>query len=954
VIEFGVLGPLTVRRDGRPVELNAAMLRALLVLLLHRPGTPLSAEHIVDALWAGRPPASARKTMQVYIGRLRRALGDEHRISHSPSGYAIVVEPDELDTTRFRGLIDCGRERRQRGELALADSSLTEALALWRGRPFADLDEAGAVAEEVRLLEERWLTTHEQRAAVRLNLRLHQDVIADVSGLIATHPYQERLISYLMLALYRSDRRSDALNLYQRVRKQLAEELGLEPGATLSWLQQAILRADGRLWRVSAEQLDSPERLTAPSIAQDKPVAPAVGVLIPTGVVPAQLPPDVSGFTGRSRELATLDSLLPAAGDPPGAVAICAVWGTAGVGKSALVVHWAHRLRDRFPDGQLYVNLRGFGASGAIMASAEAVRRFLDALSVAPQHIPVDPQAQVDLYRTLLAGKRMLVVLDNARDPDQVGPLLPGEPGCVVVVTSRNRLTGLIATVGARPLALELLTPAEAEEMLIRRVGAARAGAEPLAVADLIALCARLPLALAIVAANALTRPRLPLGTLADQLRDSHDRLAALSTSDAAATDARAVFSWSYQALGPQPARLFRLLGLDPGPDIGVAAVASLAAVPVEQALLLLQELAVANLVTEHAAGRYTLHDLLRAYAAELVHGTATQEDRHAATGRLLDHYLQTAYAAVRLLEPGRDPITPIPPRPGIAPEHLAGHEQALGWFAVEHAALIAAVDHAAASGFDSHAWQLAWTLRTFLDRHGEWHRWVATQRVALAATTRLGGPAIQAPAHRHLANAYTRLHRFDDAHRHLRHALELSLRAGDAVEQAHTHQNLAHVWERQERHHEALEHTQVALGLYRAVGHRRGQARCLNGIGWYHTLLGDHEKALATCRQALALLQELDDRPAQAVTWDSLGLAHHRLGQHGQAVACFRHALDLARELGDRCHEAAALIHIGDTHCAAGDPGAARDVWQQALTILDDLHHAGAEEVRAKLEVDR
>jgi DNA-binding SARP family transcriptional activator/Tfp pilus assembly protein PilF len=909
-------------------------------LLLHRPGTPLSSELIVDALWEGRPPASARKTMQVYIGRLRRALGDEHRISHNPSGYAIVVEPHELDTSRFRELVDCGRERRQRGELSQADSSLSEALALWRGRPFADLDDAGVIAEEVRLLEERWLAAQEQRAAVRLDLRLHQDVIADVSGLVAAHPYQERLISYLMLALYRGDRRSDALNLYTRVRHQLAEELGIEPGATLSWLQQAILRSDARLWQVSADELDSPDRLaTAPSFPEKT-----------AGVVPAQLPPDVSGFTGRHRELSTLDSLLPANGNRPAAVAVCAVWGTAGVGKSALVVHWAHRVRGRFPDGQLYVNLRGFDASGAIMASAEAVRRFLDALSVPPQQIPSDPQAQVNLYRTLLAGRRMLVVLDNARDPDQVGPLLPGEPGCTVVVTSRNRLTGLVATVGAHPLPLDMLAPAEARDMLVRRVGLARVEAEPSAAGELIALCARLPLALAIVAANALTHPRLPLGTLADQLRGSRDRLAALSTSDVAATDVRAVFSWSYQALGPEPARLFRLLGLNPGQDISVAALASLAALPIGQVRLLLHSLAVANLVTEHARDRFTLHDLLRAYAADLAHTTGPAQDRHAATGRLLDHYLQTAYTAVRLLEPGRDPITPIPPRPGVAPEHLADHERALAWFAVEHSVLIAAVDHAAATGFDNHAWQLAWTLRTFLDRQGEWHCWVATQRVAVAATTRLGDPAVRAPAHRHLANAYTRLHRFDDAHRHLRHALELSVRAGDPAEQAHTHQNLAHVFERQERYREALEHTGLALQLYRAVGHQRGQARCLNGIGWYHTLLGDHDRALITCRQALPLLLELDDRPAQAATWDSLGYAHLQLGHHADAVACFGRALDLVRQLGDRFYEAAALIHIGDTHCAAEDPGAARDVWLQAVSILDDLQHANAEEVRAKL----
>jgi DNA-binding SARP family transcriptional activator/tetratricopeptide (TPR) repeat protein len=945
VIEFGVLGPLTVCRDSRPVVLNAAMLRGLLALLLHRSGQPLGVDSIVESLWPGQPPATARKTVQVYVGRLRRALGDAERIRHSAGGYTIIVAPDELDVTRFRGLIDAGRDVRRRGDLAAADRLLTEALGLWRGTPFADLDGTDVVAEETRLLEEQWLAAQELRAAVRLDLRRHHEVVADLAGLLTAHPYQERLASYLMVALYRSDRQSKALDLYRRVRDQLAEELGIEPGHTMSWLQQAILRGDGRLWQISVTELDGLNAAPTAAARPPHPLTPAA-----TQAMPALLPPDVYGFTGRTEELASLDALLSKIGEQPTAVVISVVSGTAGVGKTALAVHWALRVRDRFPDGQLYVNLRGFDPTGTVVAPADAIRRFLDALAVPPQSIPADPAAQADLYRTLLADKTMLVLLDNARDPDQVRPLLPGAPGCLVLVTSRNRLTSLVAAEGAYPLPLDLLTPGEARDLLTRRLGPARVTAQPDEVDQLITHCARLPLALTIVAANAATHPHLRLAALADQLRHSRDRLDALSTSDTPSTDVRAVFSWSYQTLGADSARLFRLLGLHPGADISAPAVASLAALPADQVRLPLGHLAGAHLITEHTPGRYTFHDLLRAYAADLAHSIDPDEQRRAATGRILDHYLHSAYTSARLLYPAQGTLTLTPASPGTTPEHPADYEQAVGWFTAEHAVLLAAVDHAAATGFDTHTWQLAWTLRSFLDRQGHWHQWVAAQHAAVAAAGRLADPAVQAPAHRYLASAYTRLGRFDDAHTQLRRALDLTTRAGDLTGQAHIHQSFAHLRDRQGRYREALDHTQQALDLYRAVGHELGQARCLNAVGWYHTLLGDHQLALTTCQQALALLQELDDRPALAATWDSLGHAHHRLGHHDDAVTCYQYALDLVRELGDRYYEAVALTHLGDAHQASGDPRTADSAWQQALAILDQLDHPDAGEVRAKL----
>jgi DNA-binding SARP family transcriptional activator/Tfp pilus assembly protein PilF len=873
---------------------------------------------------------------------LRKALGDEQRILHSPGGYSVVVAPDELDITRFRSLIEAGRDAWQRGKPAQADRLLTEALGLWRGRPFADLDQAEVILEATRLLEEQWLSAHELRAGVRLDLRRHQEVITDLSGLLPSYPYQERLASYLMLALYRSDRQSEALEVYRRTREQFADELGIEPGATMAWLQQAILRSDTRLWQIGSTDLEKLSGTPAPT--------GSAATTAVTQSAPAQLPPDVYGFTGRGSELASLDAAIAAGAERPTAVVISAMSGTAGVGKTALAVHWAHRVRDRFPDGQLYVNLRGFDHSGKVMDPAEAVRRFLDALAVPSQRIPADPGAQADLYRTLLANRCMLVVLDNARDPDQVRPLLPGAPGCYVLVTSRNRLTSLIAAEGAHALSLDLLTVEEAHDLLTRRLGAARVAAEPDAANEVINCCARLPLALAIVAAHAKTHPQLSLTGLAGQLRDSRNRLAMLATGDTAVTDVRAVFSWSYETLTDDSARLFRLLGLHPGPDVSVAAAASLAALPVERVRLLLNELAGVHLVSEQVPGRYTLHDLLRAYAADLADSTDAEEERGSAMRRIVGHYLKTAYAADRLLDPARDPIDTEPSEPGTTPEDLAGHEQAFEWFTAEHAVLLAVMDLAVSAELDAHAWQLAWALYDFLHLRGHWHDQLRIQRAAVGAGHRLADSTAEARARRSLANALAWLGDLDAARAELQLSLDLTIQAGDRVRQAHTHHVLAYVLERQGDSLLALHHAQQSLDLQRATGHRPGQALALNAVGWYHALLGNYQESLNHCQQALALHQELGNRSGQADTWDSLGYAYGHLGRHTEALVCYQRALGLFRELGDRYGEAEALAHLGDAHNAAGDCDIACTSWQDALTIFEQLNHPDAEQIRIKL----
>jgi tetratricopeptide (TPR) repeat protein len=706
------------------------------------------------------------------------------------------------------------------------------------------------------------------------------------------------------------------------------------------------LNADERDMLLAAVRSISTDADSQDSLRASPPIRAAS-----VSVVPRQLPADVAGFTGRAAHLRRLDQLLPAGVQGrTTAVVISAIAGTAGVGKTALAVHWAHRVVGRFPDGQLYVNLRGFDPGGRAMVSpAQAVRRFLDALDVPPHRIPADLEAQAGLYRSLLAEKRILVVLDNARDAEQVRPLLPGTPTALVVVTSRDQLTSLIAAPGAYPVNLDVLSTVEARELLVRRLGASRVTAEPEAVDQIISACARLPLALTIAAARA-QRADLPLAALALELSDIHDRLDALDAGDIGG-QVRAVFSWSYTALSTPAARLFRLLGLHPGPDISVPAAASMAGHPLPHARRLLTELARVSMLIENNAGRYTCHDLLRAYATELSHRQDSEDQRRTAVTRLLDHYSHTANTADRLLDPHRSPVPlPLTTPTGTSPETLADHTQAMAWLTTEHAVLLACLRHATRTGHDAQTWQLARGLDTYLGRQGYWHDQASAWQAALPAAARLGVPTAQAVAHRQLARAFLRFGRYPDAHGHYLDALELYSRAEDPVGQANTELGLAYICERESQPQQALDHAQRALTAYTTAQHRRGQARSLNALGWYHSLLGDHAQALSFCQQGLAILQQLGDRPGEAVTWDSLGYAYHHLGRPAEAAVSYGRALVLCRDLGDRYYETIVLTHLGETHESANDLDAARTDWEEALKILIDLDHPDAEQVQDKI----
>ncbi|WP_422773400.1 BTAD domain-containing putative transcriptional regulator [Plantactinospora sp. WMMC1484] len=943
-MRWSLLGPVEATVSGRPLEIRRPQYRGLLALLLLNPNRVVSVAQIERALWGDEPPASARTQVQVCVSQLRAALrtadaGD--LLAHRAGGYRLAVADGSLDLAEFAGAVERARIAARDGRPEEAAAELRAGLALWRGPALAGA--AGDfVATAAAGLAEQRLAAYEQLAEVELALGRHERLLGTLRPLLAEHPLRERLVARCMLALAGCGQQEPALRLYAETRARLADELGVEPCAELASAQLRVLRHE------------------VPAAAVDA-VAPAAAVVTedsPERPVPAQLPADVAGFTGRTAFLRQLDALLPhATGEDagPAPVVISAIGGTAGVGKTALAVHWAHRVAHRFPDGQLYVNLRGFDLDGRAVTPGEALRDFLDGLRVPPHQVPTEESRQAALYRSTLAGRRMLVLLDNARDADQVRALLPGASGCLVVVTSRDQLLPLVVTEGARPLTLDRLSTVEARQLLGRRVGAHRAAAEPGAVDEIVERCARLPLALAVAGARAAINPRFPLAALAAELRDAEDALTAFDAVDPA-TGVRAVLSWSYRTLDAAEARLFRLLGLHPGPDVSAPAAASMAGLPLPRVRPLLAGLTRAHLLAEDQPGRYAFHDLLRTYAAELCRRTDGDTEREAARHRLLDHYLHAAGAADHLLDPhGLAPrVRPAPPRPGVTVERPDGHAEAMAWLSAEHRVLLAAVAQAATTGFDGHAWQLAALVTTFLDRQGHWAELAAAQRVALAAAQRRADLPGQAHAHRGLAVAYTWLGRHGEAHRHFRRVIDLYEELGDRAGQAHTHVGISWLLARQGRHRTALEHAERALLLYQATAATVGQAKTLNNIGWLHARLGDHHRAVACCHQALALHARNDDRRGAALTWDSLGYAHQRLGQHDRAVECQRRALALHRELGDRYDEAEVLANLGDSHRAAGDLDAARTAWRQALAIYDELHHPDADQLRARLAVPR
>lgn len=720
----------------------------------------------------------------------------------------------------------------------------------------------------------------------------------------------------------------------------------MDPGAELRAAQGKVLRQE--FPAAAAGQPPNPvgtpgfARLSPESAEQsagsaDPPDTQAVPTSSPHGapfplVPPAQLPADLPTFAGRVPELSQVSKMLSLDGEFP-IVAICAIDGMAGIGKTTFAIHWAHRVAKHFEDGQLYLNLRGFDSSASAMTPAEALRTLLYSLGIPAGHIPADLDARAGLHRSVLARKRVLIVLDNARDVEQIRPLLPAGPGCLVIATSRNPLAGLAMTEGARLLTLNLPSVLTARETLEHRLGADRVAAESVAVEEIIHLCGRLPLALAIVSARAVVHPGFMLTSIAADLWRTQGRLDAFGAAGVAA-DVRTVFSWSYHHLSPQACRLFRLLSLQPASDITAAAAASLLGVSPEEVSRLIAELTNTALITEHQPGRYCFHDLIRAYATELSERIDTERDRHRALARLLHHYLHSSYAAQVKLKPYREPITPGPPWPGVTPEQFSDHESAMSWFTAEHQALNASVSLAARSDFGFPAWQLALTVQQLYQWRGFFHDWKHSMQTALQAAERDADLPGQGHVLTSLAEANFYLSRPDETVQCLERAQAIYTDLGYTTEHAYLHSSFGEIFAHQGELQRAIEQHEKALELYREAGYRRGEARAIADIGMAQSGLGDYEEAVPRLEWGIALAQEISTLHQEGKVRTDLGIVRSKLGQQDKAVEQFKQALILIRGVGDRPMEAETLLVLGDALAAQGRQDAACDAWQRASLI--------------------
>ncbi len=957
-IRFGILGPLQVRDGNTVVGVPAPRQRVLLAALLVHAGQAVAADALAETVWDGAPPPGAAATLRSHVMRLRRVLGPRAgaRVVTRYPGYLVDAGQEEVDLLRFTRLCREGGAAVRAGAWAEASGMLSEALGLWRGPPLADIPAHMLRRDETPELEQLHLQAAEWQIDAELNLGRHGEMIPRLQSLATEHPLREHFHAQLMLALYRCGRQAEALAAYRRARRVLVDELGTEPGSGLRELHQRMLAAD-------------------PVLAGPEPVPPPARGSRP--VVPRELPGEVRHFAGRADELAALSRLLDQADkEPPGTVLVSAIGGTAGVGKTALAVHWAHQVAERFPDGQLYVNLRGYDPDQPV-PPADALAGFLRALGVPGQDIPPEAGERAARYRSLLAGRRMLVVLDNARSAEQVRSLLPGTKACVAVVTSRDALGGLVAREGAERLEVDLLPLPEAVGLLRALIGG-RVDADPAAAEELATQCSRLPLALRVAAELAIARPAASLAELAGELADQQQRLDVLDADGDSRTAVRAVFSWSYRHLDSSAARAFRLAALHPGPDLDRYAAAALTGTTVERAGRVLDQLTRMHLIHPSGPGRYGLHDLLRAYARELAAAQDGEDERWAAQTRLFDYYLHTAAAAANTLFPAESAHRPRVPPPVTPGPPVAGPAAARAWLDAERAVLVAVTAHTAAHGWPGHTTRLAVTLFRYLDVGGHLPEATAIHSHARSAASQTGDRAAEAEALVSLGVVDHEQGRDEQAADHLQQALALFRKIGDPIGQARALNDLGGVDLRQGRYRQAAGHFQQALALRRGTGDQAGQARALSNLGRMDLLQGRHQQAVghleealdlcrkvgdrtgeayvlnylgrvdllqgrcrqAVCRleQALALNQEIGNRPGEAYILANLGLVELRQGHHEPAARHHRQALALFREIGDRSGEAEALNGLGEVFLATGRVGHARAQHATALAVARQL----------------
>ncbi|MCP2247401.1 AfsR/SARP family transcriptional regulator [Lentzea aerocolonigenes] len=875
-----LLGEFSAEADGQPVDLGTPRQRCVLAALAVDAGRVVPVDRVVERVWGADAEPRTRSTLHNYISRLRRALSgpDGVTIVRRSGGYALSEPVTDLHRFRdLRAAADAEADDEQTAQL------LTRALQLWRGHALTGVHGEWAEAEGDRLEQERLAAQHEL-TTVRLRLGQGVDLVVELAARAAEHPLDELVAGQFMLALHQAGRTADALEHHQRLRKRLVEELGADPSPALQEVHQRILTADPALSLV------------------------ATGTR-PPRVVPAQLSAAPTRFAGRVAQLAELDRALTTA-----------ISGTGGIGKTWLALTWAHLNLHRFPDGQLAVDLRGF-SPGDPKDATDVLAGFLTALGVDRRHQPQDPDALAALYRSHTAGKRMLVLLDNAAAPDQVVPLLPGGSSCTVLITSRHRLTALLTRHGAHPVNLDVLTDTEARALLSTAIDDGEA------ITELIGLCGGLPLALGLVAARIRSQPDL-LHDLVTELRDLG--LAALDSDDPDAS-LPTVLSWSLRHLTDQQRTLFGLLGIAPGPDTTLPAAAALTGLPPAAARKALSALEEASLLERRPHGRYGMHDLVQEYAATIAHELPGHV-REAALTRVMDFHLHTAHAADRLLEPHRQPVELDPP--AVQPHPLPDAAAAMAWLQAEYATLLATQRTAISRGDHHTVWHLARTMDTFHLRRGYVHDAIAVWRAALDAAQHLPDPATRSRAFRNLGRAHARLGSYEEAIGHLDQALAVAARHRDVPEHALTHRVLAVIWGERGDDRRAMDHARRALDLYRTIDAPVWEAHALNAVGWHAANLGDFGTAHDHCNAAFALYQRHRDATGEGANQHSLGFIAHGLGDHRQSVAHYLQALTLFRGMGNDYVAAELLDKIGRPHLALGHHDQAREAWREAVEL--------------------
>jgi DNA-binding SARP family transcriptional activator len=949
-----LLGPVRVVTAVGELVVTARRDRIVLAVLALHVGEAVATPRLIEALWDGDPPRRARNLVHGCIGRLRGQLAGAGAggevIATEPAGYRLRVDREAVDLFAFRRLGKAARAAAAAGDGVAASRQFRAALGLWRGPALAGVD-SQAVQPTAFALEDERVALLEECLQVELGLGHARQLIGELTELARQHPYREAVHGALMLALYQAGRQAEALAAYRRVRQRIRDELGTEPGRDLQDLHRAILNREPRLGTAPAP----PPRGGGPPQAR-----------------PRELPPAVTAFTGRHDALKTLAGALPGGeAAVPAPLTVLVITGSAGVGKTTLAVHWAHRVAGDYPDGQLCVDLRGH-AAGPALSPIGALGLVLRSLGVPPAEIPSEVAPAVARYRSLMAGRRVLVLLDNAASADQVRPLLPGSAGNLVLVTSRHRLPGLVARDGARQLALDVFSSEEARALLTRVLGAERVEAEPAAAAALAAACAHLPLALRVAAASLLDSPRRTIGSYVTDLV-AGDRLGALQADGDQGSAVRAALEVSYLAIPTAAQRMFRRLGLAPVPDLTAPAAAAIAGMSLDEARSALRQLTAANLLDEQPAGRYRFHDLLRLYARQLAEAEDGQEESGAAVGRLLTWYLRGADAAARLLHAELLRL-PLPATDAAAAVELASFGEALAWLEAERSNLVAAVAHSAEHRLRPPAWLLADRLRGYFSHRRHISDWRTVAEAGLAAANRDGDRQARAAAHFHLAHLHQCLSRFQDALEHYTTAVDLAGQAGwpacgvaaltnlgniyrdlGQLEKSVDHHrralatnqdrgdlgaqlvnriNLGAVERQRGRLRTATGHLHRALRLSRRPGYQHGAAAASSALAeTYHDLCRLDAAAVHFAR-ALALYREVGDRAGTAAALSGLAAVELDAGRHAEARRLARESAGLADEIGDRRWSAAAYHTLGRVCLRLGEAAQAIEHHQAALTL--------------------